>query len=151
MLEQSNLAALEAADPAEHEVELQALDGMFQPLAAPVPEPHKGFELPRSVWSTILACYAVFFAAISLATGGSGHARFAIVVSIIYTAIYFGVARIGARQAGPEAPSPLERGKPLDTWTGLMDSTAVHGQVLIVPIAIALFGIVIAIIAAVLT
>ncbi len=148
MLEQSNLAALEPTDPLEHEVELQALDSMFQPLAAPAPDSHKGFELPRSIWGIMLSCYAVFFATISLATGGSGRARFAIVVSIIYAAIYFGVARIGARQAGPEAPSPLDRGKPLETWTGLMDGKAVYGQILIVPGTIALFGIAIAIVAA---
>lgn len=124
------------------EAELQPLESILQPLAAaPVAAQNAGFQLPREVWMAMLACYAVFFAAISIATGGSDPARFAIVVSVLYTAVYFGVARIGARQAGREAKSPLERGKMLDTWTGLMDKTAVYGQILIVPFAVALFGV----------
>jgi len=124
------------------ESELHSLDSLLQPMAAPpLPPTNRGFQLPRRVWVTMLGCYATFFAAISLATGGSGPARFAIVISVIYTMIYFGVARIGTRQAGPEEPSPLEHGERLDTWTGLMDAKSVYGQVLIVPFAIAIFGI----------
>lgn len=124
----------------ELELETQALESSLQPLAAlPVPT-NRGFELPRAIWFSMLGCYAIFFGAIAFATGGSGAARFAIIVSVIYTAIYFGVARIGARQAGAEEPSPLDRGKPLQTWTGPMDAKSVYGQVLIVPVAIALFG-----------
>lgn len=136
---------------AEHETELEtevhALDHVLQPLAAaPVAPSNAGFQLPRSVWTIMLACYVTFFAAIALATGGSGAARFAIVISALYTAMYFGVARIGALQAGPEEKSPLELGKKLDTWTGLMDTKAVYGQILIVPLAVALFGVAILII-----
>ena len=131
---------------AEHEVDLevevQALESALQPLAAPVIAPaNPGFQLPSAVWTVMFACYATFFGAIALATGGSATAKFAIVISVLYTAIYFGVARIGARQAGPEVASPLEHGEMLDTWTGPMDKKAVYGQVLIVPIAVALFGI----------
>ncbi len=124
------------------EAELQPLESILQPLAAaPVAPKNAGFQLPREVWTAMLACYAVFFAAIFAATGGSGAARFAIVVSALYTAVYFGVARIGARQAGKETESPLEQGKMLDTWTGLMDKRAVYGQILIVPLAVALFSV----------
>jgi len=129
-----------ADSDAELHSELHALESAFQPLAAPPVAPNKGFELPQSVWFAMLGAYAVFFAAIAAATGGSGPARFAIVISVLYTAIYFGVARIGARQAGPEAPSPLDRGQKLPTWTGPMDAKSVYGQVLIVPFAVALFG-----------
>lgn len=129
-----------AAADVELELETQALESSLQPLAAPPVPGNRGFELPRAIWFSMLGCYLVFFAAIAFATGGSGAARFAVIVSVLYTAIYFGVARIGARQAGAEEPSPLDRGKPLQTWTGPMDAKSVYSQVLIVPIAIALFG-----------
>ena len=128
------------ADDAVAECELHALDNVLQPNSAPVSSPNRGFELPRRLWGMMFTCYALFFVMIGAATGGSTASRFAIVVSIIYTAIYFGVARIGAKQAGPEARSPLEEGKSLQTWAGPMDAVAVYGQVLIVPFAIALFG-----------
>ncbi len=135
---------------AEFDAELHALESVLQPMSAPPMAPkHKGFQLPKNVWIAMLSCYAVFFSAIALATGGSGEARFMIVVSVLYAAIYFGVARIGIRQAGPEEASPLEHGKPLDTWTGLMDAKSVYGQVLIVPLAVALFGIGILVITAI--
>lgn len=139
MFEQQSIVAEREA---ELEAELHALENVLQPLAAaPVAPTNPGFQLPRSVWITMLVCYGVFFAAVSLATGGSGAAAFAIVVSVLYTAVYFGVARIGARQAGPEDRSPLDLNKMLDTWTGPMDKTAVYGQILIVPCAVAMFGV----------
>ncbi|KEO90450.1 hypothetical protein EH31_10200 [Erythrobacter longus] len=139
MFEQQTIIAERDAD---FDVELHAMDNAFQPLTAANAAPdNAGFELPRAVWTSMFACYAVFFGAIAMATGGSGAARFAIVISVLYTIIYFGVARIASLQAGPEARSPLEQGGMLDTWTGLMDKRAVYGQVLIVPIAVALFGI----------
>lgn len=116
---------------------------------ATAPRPYAGFELPSRVWLGMLASYALFFVAIIGATGGSGHAVFAIVVSILYTVMFFGLARVIARQAGPEAMSPLDRGQPLQTWTGPMKASAVYGQVLVVPMAIASFGVAIAVIVAV--
>ncbi len=132
-----------AAEPAiGQEEEVYALDCSFQPLAAPPVSPRKaGFQLPRGVWTTMLTCYATFFAALFAATGGSGTARFAIAICVLYTAVYFGVARICARQAGVESRSPLEQGKSLPTWTGPMDRKGVYGQILIVPLTVALFGI----------
>ncbi len=134
--------ALDAAptDEITTQADLIALEQTFQPAAQPLSAPHRGFEMPRSFWTIMLGCYAVFFIAIALATGGSGAARFAIVISALYTVAYFGFARIAARQAGPEAPSPLDRGQPLPTWTGPMSKGAVFGQVLIVPLSVALFG-----------
>ena len=123
------------------------------PALALVPTPaqpeNRRFELPTSVWAGMIASYVVFFASITLATGGSGHAVFAIVISVLYTVMFFGVAWLIARQAGPDAASPLLRGKPLPTWCGPMDAKAVYGQILIVPMAVALFGLGIAVIAAV--
>ncbi|MBK6298973.1 MAG: hypothetical protein IPF48_14120 [Sphingomonadales bacterium] len=69
----------------------------------------------------MFACYAIFFPVIAAASAGSGHARFAIIISVLYAAVCFRVARIIARQAGPEDISPLDRGKMLDTFTGSMD------------------------------
>ncbi len=129
-----------APSDADFEAELTALENS-QSLAAPmVPSPNPGFEMPRAIWTAMLGCYAVFFAAITIATGGSARALFVIAVSAIYTVIYFGVARIGAKQAGREDTSPLDQGKPLQTWTGPMDRHSVFGQVLIVPLAIAIFS-----------
>lgn len=132
-------------DETDFESELHGLDSLLQPLSiapvAPDAPANAGFQLPRNLWVSMLTCYAVFFAAIAVATGGSGAARFAIIVSVLYTAMYFGVASIGARQAGPESKSPLEQGKMLDTWTGPMDKKAVYGQILIVPFAVAIFGV----------
>ena len=96
----------------------------------------------------MLGCYALFFATILIATGGSGHARFAIVVSALYTAMFFGTARALARQAGAEITSPLDRGTPLITATGPMNMASVASQILIVPLVVALFGTAVAVIVA---
>lgn len=138
-----------AAEQPDAATELEALDSAFQIHAAPPVAPaNHGFQLPRRLWMTMLGCYAVFFGALAVATGASGAARFAIVVSVLYTLVFFGVARIGARQAGAEERSPLDRGKALQTWTGPMDAKAVYGQVLIVPMAVAGFAVAISVIAA---
>ena len=124
------------------EAEVRALEGLLQPLSvAPVAPANAGFQLPARVWQIMLSCYGIFFFAIFLATGGSTAARFAIVVSVLYTAMYFGVARLGARQAGREETSPLDCGGKLPTWTGPMDRKAVFAQVLVVPATVSLFGI----------
>jgi hypothetical protein len=117
---------------------------------ANVAQPEKRrFELPVAIWVGMLASYAVFFASMISVAGGSGHAAFAVVISIGYTIVFFGVSRLIARQAGPDAPSPLLRGKDMPTWCGPMESKAVYGQILIVPMAVAAFGIGIAIMVAV--
>lgn len=110
--------------------------------------PNPGYELPKRLWGAMVGCYAAFFVAILAATGGSGHARFAIVVSVLYTVMFFGLARLGAKQAGAEARSPLDRGRPLMTWTGPMEARSVFSQILIVPMVMVLFGTGIAVIAA---
>lgn len=133
-----------------HELaEVQALQSTLNPLSAPpIPNRNPGFQLPPRIWGAMLASYVVFFAAIAAATGGSGHARFAIVVSILYTAMFFGLARVGAGVSGTEAASPLDRGEALQTWTGAMDRKSVFAQVLVVPVTLAIFGLGISTIAA---
>lgn len=106
------------------------------------------FELPASVWKMMVASYGIFLAALLGATGGA-HAGFAIAISTIYVIMFFGTAYVISRQAPPQPSSPLERsGSVLQTVYGPMERSAVFGQVLIVPMAVAFFGIAIAIIRA---
>lgn len=115
-------------------------------VARPAPAPYLGFQLPRWVWSGMIASYVVFFAAITVTTWGSGHALFAIVVSILYAVMFFGLARVISKQAGREQASPLARHEPLQTWSGPMQPGAVYGQILVVPAAIACFAVGIAVV-----
>jgi hypothetical protein len=106
----------------------------------PVQPEQRGFELPSQVWRTMLACYCIFFLAMTLALGSGGMALFSIVVSALYAAVFFGVATIMARQNPARDRSPLDTKGVLQTWCGPMDRKAVYGQILVVPIAVALFG-----------
>jgi len=138
-----------------HDGSFASLDNVDQFLAEDMPadisgltpvngvqlEQQAGFELPSSVWTAMLGFYAVFFVAILAATGGSGRAIFAIVVSVLYIGMYFGLGAVIAGIKGQEKPSPLDRGQRLKTWTGPMDRKSVFGQVLIVPACVAVFGV----------
>jgi hypothetical protein len=99
-----------------------------------------GFQVPPAIWGAMVACYAVFLAALLAATGGA-HAAFAIAVSAIYVAMFFGVSRVLLRQ-GPEQPrSPLARsGGMLQTHYGPLGRREVIVQMLVVPMLIAFFG-----------
>lgn len=103
-------------------------------------------EMPASVWTLMLTSYAVFFGGLIAATGRDGSAIFVIVVSVLYTFMYFGVASVLFNQNRPEQLSTFARGlAPLHTFTGPMDKTAVFGQILTIPFCLAFFGIVMAI------
>jgi hypothetical protein len=107
------------------------------------------FELPRAIWQGMITCYAVFLIALLASTGG-GRAGFAIAVSAVYIVMFFGTARVVARQSPPQKASPLERpGTILQTAFGPMSRSAVFGQILIVPAAVAMFGLAIAVVIAV--
>lgn len=107
------------------------------------------FELPAHIWQAMIACYAVFLLALLGATGGA-HAGFAIAIAALYVAMFFGGARIMLRQSPSQPRSPLEcRGAVLQTAFGPLTRGEVYGQVLIVPAAVAFFGIGFAVIAAV--
>ncbi len=148
MFDNANQHMRDFAEPVD-ELETDALLSLLQPVTPALMAPaNPGFELPRGIWMGMLGSYVVFFIAIAAATGGSARAVFAIVISVLYAAMFFGTARLIARQAGDEARSPLERGKPLQTWCGPMEPKAVYGQVLVVPMAIASFAIGIAAITA---
>lgn len=106
------------------------------------------FELPRWVWRVMFACYPVFLIALLAATNGA-HAGFAIAVSAIYVTMFFGTAKVMLGQ-GPKQPrSPLNNsGGVLQTIYGPLARSEVIGQVLVVPAAVAFFGIAIAVIIA---
>jgi hypothetical protein len=101
----------------------------------------RGFELPSRVWCTMLACYGIFFLAMATALGSGAMALFSIVVSALYATVFFGLATIMAQQNPARDRSPLDSKGFLDTWCGPMDGKAVYGQILVVPGAVALFGV----------
>jgi hypothetical protein len=118
-------------------------------IAAPQQPEARMFELPSNIWRAMIACYAIFLIALLGATGGA-HAGFAIAISAIYVAMFFGTARVMLRQSSPQPRSALERrGAVLQTAYGPLARAEVYGQVLIVPAAVAFFGVGIAVIAAV--
>ena len=106
------------------------------------------FELPSAIWIAMIGSYAVFLAALLGATGGS-RAAFAILISVVYIAMFFGVARVMLGQSNPQPPSPLDRsGSKLQSLYGPLGRLEVYTQVLVVPFAVAAFGIAISVIAA---
>lgn len=132
------------------ELEQQAWDLGYHPDEAPLaasakvdPRPivQPGFQLPASVWKLMGACYAIFLAAMAGLASGSGFALFMVVISALYTIMYFATGSVLAGLSGRQDPSPLDEGKPLPTWAGPMSKGSVYGQVLIVPFGIALFGV----------
>lgn len=109
-----------------------------------------GFEQPAWMWTAMFGCYALFFLSILLATGRDSEALFVIIISVLYALFYFGVAGVLGALQGTGKASPLERGDgTLDTWTGPMTRSAVAAQILSVPLALALFGVMFAIIRAI--
>jgi hypothetical protein len=112
------------------------------------PEPRM-FEMPAAVWRAMITCYTIFLLALLGATGGA-HAAFAIAISAVYVTMFFGTARAMLRQSAPQPRCALERpGAALQTAFGPLTRGEVYAQVLIVPAAVAAFGIAIASIGAV--
>lgn len=115
------------------------------------PEPVE-LELPGWIWGTMALCYGTFFGGLLAATGNDGEALFALVVSVGYTAMYFGTAGILFDMNPPRQPSAFARRlAPLQTWTGPMSTGAVAAQVLTVPGCLAFFGASVALIRLVVT
>ena len=100
------------------------------------------FELPASVWIAMFACYAIFFAALFVATGHGTAAIFALLVSIAYTVMYFGTAAI-LNGVGAAERQVLPPAGPFDgfaTQAGWMDNRAALAQILTVPVLLAVFA-----------
>lgn len=127
-----------------------SLDPAMLALLEPAALPDNSFEFPGWIWRAMGLAYGAFFAGLWLATAHGTAAIFALVVSIGYTAMYFGTALILVRQNLPARRSAFARGLGhLPTWTGPMSQRAVAGQVLAIPLALALFGTCFAVAAAV--
>lgn len=107
-----------------------------------VVQPEKtDLEMPKSIWIMMFAAYAVFFAGLIAATARDNGTIFVIIISVLYTLMYFGVASVLFNQNRPVQTSLFARGLgPLATYTGSMDKGAVVGQVLTIPACLALFG-----------
>ncbi len=144
MLDEMNVyAAIEAPERSVHE-----LDTRPSP-AVPVHPAHNALQVPAAIWRAMFGCYGIFLGGLLYATGRDGEALFMIAISAGYTIMYFGLSGVligldghGARD-GRIAP-----GGDLDTWTGPMSPGAVAGQILTIPICLAIFGVVIAVIRA---
>ncbi len=117
-----------------------------QAFDAPAKASHerRTFDLPKSIWRVMFVAYAVFFLAITIATGRDRSALFMIVVSVCYTLMYFGTAAVlnavGAHGRPVAVPGDIE------TATGKLSYGAAFAQILTVPLVIALFGCAIAVI-----
>jgi hypothetical protein len=99
----------------------------------------EGFQLPSGIWKAMFACYALFISALAVATGGDGHARMAIAISALFMLVYFSTALILGALGGADR-SPVGKGIPLQTIYGPLNAREVWSQVLIIPVALALFG-----------
>ena len=109
--------------------------------AAPRVGEQVGFEIPPAIWGAMVACYALFLVLLLAATGGA-HAAFAIAISAVYVAMFFGTARAMLRQAPPQPRSPLTSyGGRLATLYGPLGRGEVVAQMLVVPGAVVLFGV----------
>jgi hypothetical protein len=115
----------------------------FTPMpTAPVQAETTDLEIPAPIWKAMFAAYAVFFGGLLVATGREAGALFMVVVSILYTLMYFGTASLLMRQNMPAQRSLFARGLgPLKTWTGPMGLSAVAAQILTIPFCFAFFGI----------
>ena len=115
-------------------------------FAAPQQPEARLFELPSSIWMAMVACYAIFLAALLGATGGA-HASFAIAIAGVYIAMFFGTARVMLRNAPPQPRTMLDRpGTVLQTAFGPLARAEVYAQALIVPAGVAFFGVAVAIV-----
>ncbi len=107
---------------------------------------HSRFEYPPWIWGLMFAAYAVFFAAIAMATGHDGKTVFMIAISIAYTVMYFGTAAVLVNiKKQPEDKKSFPP-QVIETWTGPLSVNSAAIQILTVPAMLALFGVSIAII-----
>lgn len=127
-------------DLADRLAELLPEVSVAPPLTEAAQPEARGFELPARIWGIMIGCYGVFLGALTIALGSNGRALFAIVISLVYVVVFFAASRLLMAQNPARAPSPLDRNGVLMTHFGPMDRKAVYGQILVVPVAVALFG-----------
>jgi hypothetical protein len=96
------------------------------------------FDLPKSIWRVMFLAYAMFFLAVTVATGRDRSALFMIVISASYAVMYFGTAAamnaVGAQGRPATVPGDIA------TATGKLSYGAAFAQILTVPLVIAFFG-----------
>ena len=138
LLETHNIAGV--TDTSEHQPHIE--EHAYQ-LPAYTQE-IRTFDTPRSIWIAMLASYAIFFLGLALATGRDRITLFMIVVSAGYACMYFGTAYAlnSISRSGRTEPVPVE----FDTYAGKLSYWASFAQMLTVPMLVALFAMVIAII-----
>ena len=108
----------------------------------------RAFGLPASVWGIMLTSYAIFFGALAIAVGHDRGAIFVVIVSVLFALMYFGTTfalnSVGAADRKGQQ-SEWVKGK-FQTLNGPMSFGEIFGQMLILPILFALFGIAVIII-----
>jgi hypothetical protein len=144
MLDELNLYAMTDA-PERSEVAEQAR----RPVSTPAHPAHNALQVPAAIWRAMFACYGIFLGGLLYATGRDGEALFMIAISTGYTILYFGLSGVLIGLDGHAArPGQTPLRGDLDTWTGPMSPGAVAGQILTIPVCLALFGVIIAVIRA---
>lgn len=136
LLDENNMAV--QSDEYYHEpapYELAALADPVQPEA-------RTFGIPTIIWGSMAASYALFFFGLILGTGHDGRALFMIAISMLYAIMYFGTAFVlnSLGTSGRTKQKSQWINGQFDTYTGWMSFGAVYGQMLVVPIVFALFG-----------
>lgn len=98
------------------------------------------FEIPARLWYAMIACYAVFLAAMFAAVGG-GYATLVLVVATGFVAMFFGTAKATLKHGPAQPRSPLDSAeRRLPTLAGALREREVATQMLIVPVCVAFFG-----------
>lgn len=146
LLDETNIAAVTQDEYAEELPLSEQAPAKAQPEL-------RTFGLPSWIWTAMLACYATFFGGLLIATGSDGGALMMIIISVLYTGMYFGTAGIlsGLGNAiNGNRNSQWKDGR-LQTISGDLELSAVASQVLVVPAMFALFGMAIAIMVAIVT
>lgn len=101
----------------------------------------RGFEIPGSFWTAMIAFYGVFFAAMFAAVGG-GYGTFVLVVSVFFVVMFFGTTAALLKQGPVQPRSPLNgAARALATLNGPLERHEVALQMLIVPACAAFLGI----------
>lgn len=145
MLDEISQAAL--TQELDQTVPPNHLAQVLEVAAAKAQSESADMEFPTWIWIAMFAGYGIFFACMVAATGRDLGALFAIAISAGYTLVYFATAHVLVALKPGARKSLFARGlAPLKTYTGPMSTIAVVGQVLVLPLCLALFGIAILII-----
>jgi hypothetical protein len=100
----------------------------------------RGFEIPGSFWTAMIAFYGVFFAAMFAAIGG-GYGTFVLIVSVFFVVMFFGTTAALLKQGPAQPRSPLDGpARALSTLNGPLERHEVALQMLIVPACAAFLG-----------